>query len=234
MEQRAQPAQGETAATAQEQEQEQERQQERGLIQTLREGFLRRRALPLRQIALKAARYAAARLTAPIYLRGCDRVGERARTTGGEPVVDNRGRIEIGDDLHVHGAFTKVRFTTGPRGIIRLGDDVFINIGCSIAAEDSVVVGDHVSFGPHVVVQDHDDAAGQGEKPEPIFIGDHVWLASRVRVMAGARIGAGTVVMAGSVVVGALPPGVVAGGVPARVLRPRARVQAAPREVVHG
>src|SRR3954470_5904465 len=99
MEERAQPAPGE---------------RRRGLIPTIWDGFLRRRTLPLRQIALKAARYAAARLTAPIYLRGCDRVGERARTTGGEPVVDNRGRIEIGDDLHIHGAFTKVRFTTGP------------------------------------------------------------------------------------------------------------------------
>lgn len=218
MEERAQPAPGE---------------RRRGLFETAWDGLLRRRTLPLRQIALKAARYAAARLTAPFYLRACDRVGERARTTGGAPVVDNRGRIEIGDDLHVHGAFIQVRLATGPRGIISIGDDVFINIGCSIAAEDSIVIGDHVSFGPHVVVRDHDDDAGQEEKPEPVFIGDHVWLASRVRVMAGARIGAGTVVMAGSVVVGALPPGVVAGGVPARVLRPRVRVQAAPQETAH-
>ncbi len=222
---RAQPSKDEPAAPSGE--------RHRSLLSTLWAGFVRRRALPIRQIALKAARYAVARVTAPFYLRGCDRVGERARTTGGEPVVDNRGRIEIGDDLHLHCAFTRVRFSTGPRGTIRLGDDVFINIGCSIAAEDSVVVGDHVSFGPYVVVQDHGDEAGQTERPEPIVIGDHVWLASRVRVMAGARIGAGTVVMAGSVVVGVLPPGVVAGGVPARVLRPRVRVQVALQEVVN-
>lgn len=222
---RAHPSKDEPAATSGE--------RQGGLIPTLWAGFVRRRALPIRQIALKAARYAVARVTAPFHLRGCDRVGARARTTGGEPVVDNRGRIEIGDDLHLHCAFTRVRFSTGPRGTIRLGDDVFINIGCSIAAEDSVVVGDHVSFGPYVVVQDHGDEAGQAERPEPIVIGDHVWLASRVRVMAGARIGAGTVVMAGSVVVGVLPPGVVAGGVPARVLRPRVRAQIALQEVVN-
>jgi acetyltransferase-like isoleucine patch superfamily enzyme len=226
MVERAQPSKDEPAEPSGE--------RQRGLIQTIWAGFLRRRALPVRQLALKAARYAIARATAPLYLRGCDRLGERARTTGGEPVVDNRGRIEIGDDLHLHCAFTRVRFSTGPRGTIRLGDDVFINIGCSIAAEDSVTVGDHVSFGPYVVVQDHVDEAGQTERPEPIVIGDHVWLASRVRVMAGARIGAGTVVMAGSVVMGVLPPGVVAGGVPARVLRPRARVQVPLQEVVNG
>lgn len=225
MGQRAQPAKDEPPALSM--------GRRRGLVQTIWAGFLRRRALPVRQIALKAARYAVARVTAPFYLRGCDRLGQRARTTGGEPVVDNRGRIEIGDDLHVHCAFTRVRFSAGPRGTIRLGDDVFINIGCAIAAEDSVVVGDHVSFGPYVVVQDHGDEAGQSGRPEPIVIGDHVWLASRVRVTAGARIGAGTVVMAGSVVVGVLPPGVVAGGVPARVLRQRARVQVARREVAN-
>lgn len=204
-----------------------------GLARTIWAGLVRRRALPIRQIALKAARYLVARVTAPLYLRGCDRVGERARTTGGEPVIDNRGRIEIGDDLHVQGAFIRVRFSTGPRGTIRLGDDVFINLGCTLAAEDSVTVGDHVSLGPHVVLQDHGDEAGQLGRPEPIVIGDHVWLASRVRVTAGARIGAGTVVMAGSVVVGVLPPGVIAGGVPARVLRLRARVQPSPEETIH-
>ncbi|MFS8071582.1 MAG: hypothetical protein ACMG6S_34875, partial [Byssovorax sp.] len=102
---RAQPSKDETAAPSGE--------RQSGLLSTLWAGFVRRRALPIRQIALKAARYAVARVTAPFYLRGCDRVGERARTTGGEPVVDNRGRIEIGDDLHRHCAFTRVRFSTG-------------------------------------------------------------------------------------------------------------------------
>jgi acetyltransferase-like isoleucine patch superfamily enzyme len=45
-----------------------------------------------------------------------------------------------------------------------------------------------------------------------------VWLAARVRVTKGAVIGAGAVIAAGSVVSGEIPPGVVAGGVPARVL----------------
>src|SRR6478609_9555309 len=107
---RAQPSKDETAEPSGE--------RQRGLLQTIWAGFLRRRALPLRQLALKAARYAIARATAPLYLRACDRVGERARTTGGEPIVDNRGRIEIGDDLHLHGAFIPVRFSTGPRGTI--------------------------------------------------------------------------------------------------------------------
>jgi acetyltransferase-like isoleucine patch superfamily enzyme len=38
-------------------------------------------------------------------------------------------------------------------------------------------------------------------------------------VLPGARIGAGAVIAAGSVVAGDIPPGKVAGGIPARILR---------------
>ena len=45
------------------------------------------------------------------------------------------------------------------------------------------------------------------------------WLASRVTVLPGSRIGSGAVVSAGSIVSGTIPPRVVVGGIPARVLR---------------
>jgi maltose O-acetyltransferase len=57
------------------------------------------------------------------------------------------------------------------------------------------------------------------EAAEPIVIGDNVWLGGGVIVCPGVTIGADTVVGAGSVVVRDLPPGVVAVGSPARVVR---------------
>src|SRR6185503_13016311 len=53
----------------------------------------------------------------------------------------------------------------------------------------------------------------------PITIEDDVWLAGRVSVLRGSRIGRGSVITAGSVVSGEIPAGVIAGGVPARVIR---------------
>jgi maltose O-acetyltransferase len=52
-------------------------------------------------------------------------------------------------------------------------------------------------------------------------IGNDVWLGARVFVNAGVTIGAGSVVSAGSVVTKSLPPGSVAVGNPARIVRRR-------------
>jgi maltose O-acetyltransferase len=57
------------------------------------------------------------------------------------------------------------------------------------------------------------------EYGEPITLADNVWLGGGVIVCPGVTIGQDTVVGAGAVVTRDLPAGVVAAGVPARVLR---------------
>jgi maltose O-acetyltransferase len=52
------------------------------------------------------------------------------------------------------------------------------------------------------------------------MIEDNVWLGGGVVVCPGVTIGADTVVGAGAVVTRDLPAGVLAAGVPARVVRP--------------
>jgi acetyltransferase-like isoleucine patch superfamily enzyme len=52
-------------------------------------------------------------------------------------------------------------------------------------------------------------------------VGDDCWIGYRAVLLRGAKIGSGTVVGAGAVVAGELPERVVAGGVPARVIRRR-------------
>ena len=57
------------------------------------------------------------------------------------------------------------------------------------------------------------------ESAAPITIGDNVWLGGGAIVLPGVTIGDDTVVGAGAVVTRDLPPGVVAVGNPARVIR---------------
>jgi FkbH-like protein len=193
------------------------------LAQKILGSLARDRSLPLTELARKAVRYGAATMTAPYFLRDCDEVGARARTPYGAPIVDNRGRITIGDDAQIVSRFAPVRLATAPGATLAIGDGVTINFGCTLSAEQSVTLGHRVSLGPYVRIADHDDPDDPAPgKPQPVTLGDDVWLAARVRVLRGATIGAGTVVTAGSVVSGNLPPGVVAGGSPARVLRKRA------------
>ena len=88
-----------------------------------------------------------------------------------------------------------------------------------------VSIGDDVQIGPRVqlLTPTHPVEPGprreKWEAAEPITIGDNVWLGGGVIVCPGVTIGADTVVGAGAVVTRDLAAGVVAAGVPARVIR---------------
>jgi acetyltransferase-like isoleucine patch superfamily enzyme len=53
----------------------------------------------------------------------------------------------------------------------------------------------------------------------PVEIGDDAYLGTAAIVLHGVVVGAGALVAAGAVVRASLPPGVVAAGVPARVVK---------------
>ncbi len=55
--------------------------------------------------------------------------------------------------------------------------------------------------------------------PAPIHIGKRVWIGAGVVITKGVTIGDNSVIAAGAVVTHDIPANVVAGGVPARILR---------------
>ncbi|MFE7776517.1 sugar O-acetyltransferase [Streptomyces sp. NPDC057445] len=108
---------------------------------------------------------------------------------------------------------------------ITIGSGTFVNFGAVFLDVAPITIGADVQIGPNVqlLTPTHEldpDRRREGwEKGEPITIGDNVWLGGGVIVCPGVTIGENTVVGAGAVVTKDLPPGVLAVGNPARVVR---------------
>jgi len=111
--------------------------------------------------------------------------------------------------------------------VIELGDRSGMS-GTVIGAAERVTIGKDVLCGANCTITDTDwhpialarRLDGGPAASSPVTIEDGVWLSMNVTVLKGVTIGAGTVVAAGSVVARSLPAGVLAGGAPARVLKP--------------
>ncbi len=108
---------------------------------------------------------------------------------------------------------------------ITVGDYFYSNHNMIITDGAKVTFGDNVFVAPNCCFTTAEHAidpemrkAGV-EIAKPITIGNNVWIGAGSTILAGATIGDNTVIGAGSVVKGDIPSGVVAVGVPCRVLR---------------
>lgn len=113
---------------------------------------------------------------------------------------------------------------------IELGRDVRIQSGCVLWASPNsrIRIGDHTGLGPGTMIfsSNHQFRSGVPYVQQPwtektVTIGRDVWVGAGTIIVPGVAIGDGCVVAAGSVVTRSIPPGSIAAGVPARVIRLR-------------
>lgn len=100
-----------------------------------------------------------------------------------------------------------------------------INYNCEILDTSPVCIGENVFIAPGVCIA----CSGHAIDPEqrslgigtsaPVTIGNRVWIGANAVICGGVTIGDGSVIGAGSVVNHDIPAGVVAAGVPCRVIR---------------
>ena len=105
----------------------------------------------------------------------------------------------------------------------RVGRNVFINSGCCFQDQGGIEIGDDVLIGHMVVLAtlNHELEPSRRESllPEPIRIGNRVWIGSHSTILPGVTVGDGAVVAAGAVVTRDVPPNTVVAGVPAKVVK---------------
>ncbi|MCP2036496.1 acetyltransferase-like isoleucine patch superfamily enzyme [Planomicrobium sp. HSC-17F08] len=106
---------------------------------------------------------------------------------------------------------------------IRIGKNVFINSGCRFQDQGGITIGDGSLIGHNAVLatlnHDMDPQKRSTMHPAPITIGKNVWIGANVTVVPGVEIGDGAVIAAGAVVTRNVPANVIAGGVPAKVIK---------------
>ena len=106
-----------------------------------------------------------------------------------------------------------------------VGDYFFANHNCQILDGARVKFGDYVFIAPNCTFTTAEHALDAEQRNEglevalPITVGNNVWFGAGVTVLGGVKIGDNTVIGAGSVVTRDIPSGVIAVGVPCRVLR---------------
>lgn len=161
---------------------------------------------------------------------------------GAAPRLLGLDHIRLGADFHAGDALwleAVVAYGEGAQRVVfhpelSLGISARLSDNVHIACLERVEIGDHLLCGSRVLISDHahgsyagadgsDPAVPPAQRPlrsaAPVRIGHNVWLGDGVAVLAGATIGDGCVIGANSVVTGPVPPGTVAVGAPARVVR---------------
>jgi len=178
----------------------------------------------------------------PLFKGRLERVGRNLNLYGGLPYVSGPLRIIINNNCRIsgHSTFTG-RSSAASKPILLLGDNIDIGWMTTIAVGSRVEIGNNVRIAGRALLAGYpghpiDPKARALGAPETddqvgaIVLENDVWLATGVSVMAGVRIGQGTIVAAGSVVTHDLPAMVLAGGVPAKIIRHLTVTDATDRE----
>ncbi len=128
---------------------------------------------------------------------------------------------EIGEGCYIEPPF----YANFGGAHVHFGKNIYANFHLTLVDDTHIYVGDYTMFGPNVTVA----TAGHPILPElrrqgyqynaPVHIGENCWIGAGALIMPGITIGDNVVIGAGSVVTKDIPSGVVAVGVPCRVLR---------------
>ena len=130
-------------------------------------------------------------------------------------------------------------FDMGPDAVFQIGDFTLLN-GLWLICDQQVTIGTHCLISWNVVIMDNfraaEDIASRRRmleayavtrdrqllapvKPQPVIIGNNVWIGFDCCILPGVHIGDGSIIGARSVVDQNIPACCMAAGNPARIIR---------------
>lgn len=123
--------------------------------------------------------------------------------------------IKVGENVHIE----------YPRRI-HIGNNVRINRNCHLSGAGEIYIADHVMLAHRTIIETagHEIVSGELFHKTPIIygkvkIGSNTWCGTRTTILYNTNIGKNSVIAAGAVVITDIPSNVIAGGVPAKVIR---------------
>lgn len=124
--------------------------------------------------------------------------------------IFDRATLKIGRNCEfAHGCCLE----THGKGVLEIGDHVYMNRYCIVSCQESVTIGSGCIFGPGVKIFDnnHKFSKNEGVSQElntaPIHIGRNCWIASDVVILKGVTIGDNCLIGAGCVISKDIPTG---------------------------
>ena len=111
-------------------------------------------------------------------------------------------KVKIGRNLIIR---KNVSFRTRGNSQLTIGDNVFFNNNCVLTCREKIEIGNNITFGPNVVIFDHDHDYKSKERQtkficDSIKIEDNVWVGANASILKGVTIGKNAVIAAGAVV----------------------------------
>jgi acetyltransferase-like isoleucine patch superfamily enzyme len=133
----------------------------------------------------------------------------------------------LDSDSHIETDVLCIGYGTG---CIRIGQHSYIGVRNVLDWSDNLVIGDFVHIaGPSTGIWTHSSAlqalhgdalANKSRRTtQPVHIANRVYIGGNCTVYPGVTIGSGSIILPNSAVPSDVEPGVLAGGVPARVVR---------------
>jgi len=110
---------------------------------------------------------------------------------------------------------------------VNIGKNTFIGNDAFLDGRESVYIGDNVNIASEVRIytMEHDIESDTFEGTGgPVHIHDRVYIGARVTILPGVKVGEGAVVASGAVVTRDVEPWTMVGGIPAKFIKNRKKV----------